>query len=302
MPAVTRRTPLLRTEPALRAGYPGEWYIDRAKGLLYWYPSVEASYDNRVALTRFDAPYMAELDSCSHVILRGLTFEESRGSGVLITGGESCLLDGVRISGMGRDGVNIKGGSNHGIRSCLLRQLGFSGIQIEGGDRRTLTPAGHFVENSVVETFSTFKRTYEPAVHATGCGIRIAHNRFEHSSSSAMRYEGNDILVEYNVIRDVVNESDDQAVSNPTSIRPTAASSSGTTTGAISAEVPSRRATGVRMDDMICGVEVYGNIFRTVRFLYFRRRANQRRQRECDRKQHFLPVSGSRKLHFDVDA
>ena len=42
---------------------PGEWYIDRAKGLLYWYPSVEASYDNRVALTRFDAPYMAELDS-----------------------------------------------------------------------------------------------------------------------------------------------------------------------------------------------------------------------------------------------
>ncbi|MFQ8807343.1 MAG: hypothetical protein ACLR8Y_22940 [Alistipes indistinctus] len=30
---------------------PGEWYIDRAKGLLYWYPSVEASYDNRVALT-----------------------------------------------------------------------------------------------------------------------------------------------------------------------------------------------------------------------------------------------------------
>ena len=89
---------------------------------------------------------------------------------------------------MGRDGVNIKGGSNHGIRSCLLRQLGFSGIQIEGGDRRTLTPAGHFVENSVVETFSTFKRTYEPAVHATGCGIRIAHNRFEHSSSSAMRY------------------------------------------------------------------------------------------------------------------
>lgn len=266
------------------------------------YPSVEASYDNRVALTRFDAPYMAELDSCSHVILRGLTFEESRGSGVLITGGESCLLDGVRISGMGRDGVNIKGGSNHGIRSCLLRQLGFSGIQIEGGDRRTLTPAGHFVENSVVETFSTFKRTYEPAVHATGCGIRIAHNRFEHSSSSAMRYEGNDILVEYNVIRDVVNESDDQggieSYFNPTYrgivVRYNYWSdiSGGTFSG----------ATGVRMDDHDLRRGGIRQHFRTVRFLYFRRRANQRRQRECDRKQHFLPVSSSRKLHFDVDA
>ena len=110
-------------------------------------------------------------------------------------------------------------------------------------------------------TMQEVKRTYEPAIHATGCGIRIAHNRFEHSSSSAMRYEGNDILVEYNVIRDVVNESDDQggieSYFNPTYrgivVRYNYWSdiSGGTFSG----------ATGVRMDDMICGVEVYGNIF-----------------------------------------
>lgn len=76
-----------------------------------------------------------------------------------------------------------------------------------------------------------------------------------------MRYEGNDILVEYNVIRDVVNESDDQggieSYFNPTYrgivVRYNYWSdiSGGTFSG----------ATGVRMDDMICGVEVYGNIF-----------------------------------------
>ncbi len=240
---------------------PGEWYIDRTKGLLYWYPSVEASYDNRVALTHFDAPYMVVLDSCEHTILRGLSFEESRGSGILIAEGESCLLDGVRISGMGRNGINIQGGRTHGVRSCLLRQLGFSGVWIECGDRKTLTPARHFVENSVVEDFSTFKRTYEPAIRAIGCGIRIAHNRFEHAPSSAISWDGNDILVEYNIIRNVVNESDDQggieSFFNPT-FRDVVIRynywgdiNGGTSSG----------AAGVRLDDMICAVQVYGNIF-----------------------------------------
>ena len=58
---------------------------------------------------------------------------------------------------------------------------------MRGGDRKTLTPANHLVENSVVEHFSLFKRTYEPAVRLEGCGIRISHNRFRFSSSSAIQ-------------------------------------------------------------------------------------------------------------------
>ena len=113
----------------------------------------------------------------------------------------------------------------------------------------------------MVEHFSLFKRTYEPAVLVEGCGIRIAHNRFRFSSSSAMRLEGNDILVEYNRVSHVVNESDDQGAIdmwyNPSYrgvvIRFNRWSdiSGGTRHG----------AAGVRLDDMISGVLVYGNIF-----------------------------------------
>ena len=38
----------------------------------------------------------------------------------------------------------------------------------------------------------------------------MSHNRFRHSSSSALRVEGNEHVIEYNEISDVVNESDDQ--------------------------------------------------------------------------------------------
>ncbi|MEN6454322.1 MAG: right-handed parallel beta-helix repeat-containing protein [Prolixibacteraceae bacterium] len=240
----------------------GEWYLDRSDGLLYWYPPKETDPEKAaVTLSVFSTPYMVEMQNCSNVILQGLTFCEGRGSAVLISEGTNCILAGCRIERFGTDGIHIEGGSSHGISGCLLNTFGCSGIHLKGGDRKTLKPAGHFVEHTVVENFSLFKRTYQPAVFAEGCGIRIRNNRFRYSSSSAMRLEGNDMVIEYNEISHVVNESDDQG-------------------GADMFYNPSYRgvifrynrwsdilggtrhgAAGVRLDDMISGVHIAGNVF-----------------------------------------
>ena len=241
---------------------PGEWYLDRTTGFLYWFPPEGIVPDKaEVCLTNFSKPFMIEIKECSNIILQGLTFSESRGSAVLISGGNNCLVSGCRIERFGRDGIHIENGTRHGISGCLLQNLGHGGIKIKGGDRKTLTPSGHFVENTVVENFSLFKRTYEPAVHADGCGMHFSNNRFRYSSSSAMRLEGNDFLVEYNEVANVVNESDDQGgidiFYNP-SYRGIVIRynhwidiTGGTRHG----------AAGVRLDDMISGVEIFGNIF-----------------------------------------
>jgi len=241
---------------------PGEWYLDRTDGQLYWYPPVGVNPNNaQVTLSVFNAPFMVGLKDCSYVTIQGLTFQESRGSAVSISGGKNCLLKDCRFERFGRDGIHVEGGSNHGISGCLLRTLGFRGIDMKGGDRKTLLPANHFVENTVVEQFSLFKRTYEPAVYLDGCGMRVSNNRFRYSSSSAMRLEGNDFTIEYNEISHVVNESDDQGALdmwyNPSYrgvvVRYNRWSdiSGGTHSG----------AAGVRLDDMISGVLIYGNIF-----------------------------------------
>jgi hypothetical protein len=119
----------------------------------------------------------------------------------------------------------------------------------------------HFVENCTVSDISRLKRTYAPAVHLDGCGNRVAHNLFQRIPSSAIRIEGNDHLVELNHVRDVVQESDDQGgidmFGNPlyrgvvirwnrwSDIR------GGTQCG----------AAAIRLDDMISGTAVFGNIF-----------------------------------------
>jgi hypothetical protein len=241
---------------------PGEWYLNRAEGKLYWYPPVGVNPNKaQVTLSVFNAPYMAELRDCSNITLQGLTFQESRGSAVSISGGKNCLVKDCRFERFGRDGIHVAEGSGHGISGCLIRTLGFRGIDMKGGDRKNLVPANHFIENTIVEHFSLFKRTYEPAVYLDGCGMRVSNNRFRYSSSSAMRLEGNDFTIEYNEISHVVNESDDQGALdmwyNP-SYRGVVVRynhwsdiTGGTHSG----------AAGVRLDDMISGVLIFGNIF-----------------------------------------
>ncbi len=241
---------------------PGEWYLDRSDSLLYWYPPKGVNPNKaEVNLSVFSHPFMLELKNCSNLTFEGLTFREARGSAILINGGKDCLISNCRIERFGSDGIHIVDGLRNGISGCFLQTIGCGGIQIKGGDRKSLMPSGHFVEHTVVENFSLFKRTYQPAVYLDGCGIRLTNNLFRNSSSSAMRIEGNDCLIEYNQISKVVNESDDQGgidmwynpsyQGNIIRYNHWSDISGGTRHG----------AAGVRLDDMISGVTIYGNLF-----------------------------------------
>lgn len=240
---------------------PGEWYLDRRSGVIYWLPpeGAEASKAETI-LSVADRPFIT-MNDVSHVAILGLMFQEGRGDGITIRGGADCLIAGCVLQRLGGDAIVVEGGLRHGIFGCTMHTLGCGGTRVAGGDRKTLTPGGHFVENCTVYDISRLKRTYTPAVHLDGCGNRIAHNLFERMPSSAMRIEGNDHLIELNVIRNVVQESDDQGgidmFGNPlyrgVVIRWNRWSDivGGTHCG----------AAGIRLDDMISGVTLHGNLF-----------------------------------------
>ena len=247
----------------------GEWYLDRRTATAYRLApeGIEVSKAQTV-LSMFDQPFITMTD-VEHVILRGLTLQEGRGDGIHIRGGADCMVANCTIRRLGGDAIVVEGGEHHGIFGCTMHTLGCGGTRVAGGDRQTLTPGRHFVENCRVFDISRLKRTYAPAVHLDGCGNRIAHNLFENIPSSAMRIEGNDHLIELNVIRNVVRESDDQGgldmFGNPlyrgvvirwnrwSDIR------GGEQNG----------AAGVRLDDMISGVAVYGNVFEQCGAVHF---------------------------------
>jgi len=244
---------------------PGEWYLDRRRKVLYLYPPADPK-QAVVELSVFDRPFV-ELSNTSHVRFERIVWELGCADAVHIAGGSDCLLAGCTVRRFGGNGVVLGGGRAHGILSCDIHSLGRGGTVVSGGDRKTLQPAGHFVENCHIWELSRIDHTYTPAVLLRGVGGRVRHNLMHDIGSSALRVGGNDHLIELNEVCRVVMESDDQGgvdmYGNPTYAgvvyrynyfhhiggwqRPT--------------EEPPLGRAGVRLDDAISGVLVYGNVF-----------------------------------------
>ncbi len=240
---------------------PGEWYLDRTSGIAYCYPPADPGTAT-MQLSVLSQP-MVSLKEVSWVRLEGLLFELGRADGIIIEGGEHCLVGGCTVRRLGGTAVTVRGGKEHGVLGCDLYTLGRNGTSIAGGDRKTLTPGGHFVENCHIHDFSRIDRTYTPAVWMDGVANRIVHNVFHDSPGHAMRIEGNDHVIEYNEIYGVIYDSDDQGgvdmFANPSYRGVRIRYNFWHHIGA-GDDTPCGQA-GVRLDDAISGVVVYGNVF-----------------------------------------
>ena len=239
---------------------PGEWYLDRQKGLLYFYPPGNVQTAD-VRFSVLETPLITVTDA-SYVTLRGLTLEGGRGTGVTVTGGDHCLLAGCTVRRLGGDAVTISDSPGSGVLGCDLYTLGRGGVRIVGGDRKTLTPGGLFVENCDIHDFSRLDRTYTPAVQIEGVGNRITHCHMHDAPHSAIRLEGNDHVIAFNEVDHVVTEADDQGGFdewfNPTYrgnvLRDNFWHDIGSGLKAVG-------QAGIRLDDAISGTLITGNVF-----------------------------------------
>ena len=185
---------------------PGEWFLDRRTGLLYfWPPSDIRKGRPTVSLTRD----LVHLDGVSHVTLRGLTLEACRGDAVTIKGGAHNLIDACVIRNVGDRGATIADTTDSGMRGGEVTHTGEGGVSLDGGDRKTLTPGRNFVINCRLHDYSRWARTYRPGVGINGVGNRVAHNLIYDAPHNAILLGGNDHLVEYNEIHHVCTQTGD---------------------------------------------------------------------------------------------
>ena len=243
----------------------GEWYLDR-KGLKALLIPPSDPRAATVELSIFAAP-MLTMENVSWVEFRGLTWELGSADAIRVRGGARCLFAGCVVRHFAGNGAEIRGGQQHGLRSCDIYSMGRGGTLISGGNRKTLTPGGHFVENCDIYDLSRIDHTYTPAVILDGVSNRVAHCRLHDIRSSAMRVEGNDHLVEYNEIFNVVTESDDQGgvdmFGNPTYRGNVYRYNYFHHIGnwRATGEQPKCGQAGIRLDDAICGTRIYANVF-----------------------------------------
>jgi hypothetical protein len=177
---------------------PGEWFFDRTGGILYFWPP-EPLAKCRVVVSELSGP-IVELRRVSHVEIRGLGLENGRGDALAISDGRHDRVVGCTIRNVGRRGVDVKGGSDHRVVGCDIHDTGSGGVYLVGGDRKTLTPANHVASNNHIHHTSCIRRTHGGTISLQGVGIRAANNLIHHEPHTAVRYQGNDLLMEYNEI------------------------------------------------------------------------------------------------------
>ena len=185
---------------------PGEWYLDRDTGVLYFWPP--ADIGNRDCIVSV-LPTLAIMADVSHVTIQGVLMEAARGNALNVRGGEANRVVGCTFRNLGGWAVSVAGGKGHGVAGCDVYDTGQGGIALRGGDRTTLTPAGHFAENNHVHHYARIKRVYKPGITLSGVGCRASHNLIHNAPHMGMGFGGNDHVIEFNEIHSVCYESND---------------------------------------------------------------------------------------------
>jgi len=226
---------------------PGEFYVDREKGLLFFWPPGNIAAARMIASV-VESPLVA-LDHVSHVVLRSLIIEDGRGIGVSIEGGEGDSLSRCVIRNVGTVGVmmgkgarpSIPGavaddyrgvpasrevgsfhsqcyantvwdrdaGTGHVIDRCAVYNCGSGGIILGGGSKKDLTPGRCAVTNCRIHDYDRRNKAAACGVIVDGCGNIIAHNEIYNGDLQAIFVHGNDHVFEYNLIHDVARNSND---------------------------------------------------------------------------------------------
>lgn len=184
---------------------PGEWYLDRDKGILYFWPP--ENIGNGKAVVSIAANVIC-LQDVSHVSFQGLDIEACRETAITIKGGIGNRVSDCVIRNVGEWGV-VATGELHVVEGCDIYLAGKGGVRLEGGDRSTLTPGHLAARDNQIHRYGRIDPTYSPGVSLSGVGNEAVHNVIHTAPHAAILFSGNEHVMEFNEIYNVCEESND---------------------------------------------------------------------------------------------
>ncbi len=224
---------------------PGEYYIDREKGILYLYPPYGFE-SAKITLSVLEEPLLA-VEHTSNIIISGITFECARGMAVYLEDSENIVLDNcvfrnlgtvAAMFGKGISGAdypiheftgflksrtigNLKAhvyentgfynyaGTNCGLVNCSIYNTGTGAVILSGGKRSDLTAGNNYVENCEMYDFNRWNKTYCAGVTLYGVGNRIKNSHIHHAPHQGIAIFGNEHLIENNHLEKLVMDVHD---------------------------------------------------------------------------------------------
>jgi|GEM_PF-1358801 len=239
---------------------PGEWYVDSSTNNLYLYPPAGFSTDGTMIATSLNEPIITLLNT-SNVEIKDVAFIGGRDKAIYINGGSSNKIESCSISKFGKYGVEIENSYRSGVKSCEIFEMGAGGIKINAGDRNTLSAGNCYAENNRIHDFEQTFNTYQGAVVLGGVGNKAVNNKIFNAPHLAIQFYGNDHLIEYNELYNLLNETKDAGAIY--CLRDWAGRGNVIRYNYLH-DITGEETNGIYLDDMFSGANVYGNIMYNV--------------------------------------
>ena len=157
---------------------------------------------------------MITMDTASWISFSDLIFDGSRDVCMEITGGEQIRIQSCEIRNFQMSAVIIRGGKDNGIHDCYIHDIGSNVLVLEGGDWESLTGSGFEVNNNHIHSFGYYIPATNAAISLSGVETRITHNTIHDGPHQVINFSGNDHVIMYNEIYDVVQDFFDAGAVN----------------------------------------------------------------------------------------
>ncbi len=241
---------------------PGEWYVDRAAGVLYLWPPAGFSPAAEVVLSV--ANCVLHASGAQYLTFRDLTVEAARDELVRTFQVRGFAARRLLLRNAGLRGVNLAG-TDSLVSRCLVIGAGRAGIFVDGGDERTLTLSNNVVEDCEVLEAGRTQISGAVGIETDGCGQTLRHNLVHRLPRGAITPRGPGHTIEFNELREVcLASADSGAIYTPgewigrgTKIRFNYIHD-------VRNELGSADVQGIYLDETSAGAEVEGNVIHDV--------------------------------------
>ncbi len=248
---------------------PGEWYFDQMNEsyTLYFYPPEGTDMTSDEITMQMSAleEAMFTFENTENITVSGVDILGVLNHGVIISGSEDIAYKNATIRA-----TELKAGIIRDTEENITYNSGFEninfydvngGVHMSGGDYNNLISQGNYIQNCHFDNFATVNKSYNPAVEMTGVGNRISSTIIENGPHNAIMYQGNDHLIEFTEIFDVVLEAKDQSAIY--ACRNTIARGTVMRMNYIH-DIPKGTGnanSGIYLDDLTSGVTIIDNVF-----------------------------------------
>ena len=155
---------------------PGEWFVDREKDILYFYPPYEIN-NKKLEIVTFQNDAIINIGACKNIEISGVTFEKSGGEAIKGNGAENITVTGCTFNYLqGRYAINFLGVNKNIIVSdneCYGCHGGF--VFCRSGDVNTLESGNTVIRNNHISSCGSEPvNTYAAIAGSTGVAYERA--------------------------------------------------------------------------------------------------------------------------------